>query len=165
MATGGLQRPLELRHYEGIGTMAHALDRHAEEAYAQLKTKRQEQICEKLFKALTDKAADPRGVRRPTKLGTLCDLAEATEAEVIEVIDVFRDPSNSFLMPPVGEALEVRTIIDISHESLMRVWNRLKVWADEEAESARYYLRLVIQQLVIGRGRQGHCAIRSCHMR
>ena len=61
-----------LTHYEAIGTMAHALDQHAERAYAELGTARQQQICEKLFKALTDKATDPRGVRRPTTLGTLC---------------------------------------------------------------------------------------------
>ena len=86
---------------------------------------RQQQICEKLFKALTDKATDPRGVRRPTTLGTLCALADATAAEVTDVIDVFRNPSRSFLMPPAGEALEAETVIDISHESLMRVWQRL----------------------------------------
>ena len=49
------------------------------------------------------------------------------------MIDVFRDPSRSFLMPPAGEALGAETVIDISHESLMRVWQRLDAWADEEA--------------------------------
>lgn len=134
--------PLDLVHYEAIGTMAHALDQHAERAYAELGTPRQQQICEKLFKALTDKANDPRGVRRPTTLGTLYALADATAAEVTAVIDVFRKPSRSFLMPPAGEALEMETVIDISHESLMRVWQRLIAWADEEAQSAQMYRRL-----------------------
>ena len=75
---GGGKGPLDLAHYEAIGTMAHALDQHAEKAYAELGSARQQQICEKLFKALTDKATDPRGVRRPTTLGTLCALADAT---------------------------------------------------------------------------------------
>ena len=99
-------------------------------------------ICEKLLKALTDKATDPRGVRRPTTLGTLCALSEASEAEVTAVIDVFREPSRSFVMPPAREALEAETVIDISHESLMRVWERLKTWVEEEAVSARRYRRL-----------------------
>jgi WD40 repeat protein len=135
--------PLDLPHYEAIGTMAHALDQHAERAYAELLSARQQQICEKLFKALTDKANDPRGVRRPSKLGTLCALAEAKPDEVKQVIEVFRQPSRSFLMPPVGETLEVEGVIDISHESLMRVWERLKTWASEEAESVGKYRRLV----------------------
>ena len=139
---GGDKGPLDLAHYEAIGTMAHALDQHAEQAYAELGATRQQQICEKLFKALTDKATDPRGVRRPTALHTLCALADATAAEVTDVIDVFRDPSRSFLMPPAGEALGEAMVIDISHESLMRVWQRLDTWGDEEARSARTYRRL-----------------------
>src|SRR5215213_7782828 len=57
----GGKGPLDLAHYEAIGTMAHALDRHAEQAYSELGTARQQQICEKVFKALTD-ATDVRGV-------------------------------------------------------------------------------------------------------
>jgi WD40 repeat protein len=138
----GGKGPLDLMHYEAIGTMAHALDQHAEQAYAELGTTQQQQICEKLFRALTDKATDPRGVRRPTTLGELCALADAAAAEVADVVAVFRDPSRSFLMPPAGEALEAGTVIDISHESLMRVWQRLIKWTDEEARSARTYCRL-----------------------
>ena len=135
-------KALGLAHYEAIGTMANALDRHAEKAYAELTTPRQQKICEKIFKALTDKATDPRGIRRPTQLGTLCALADATAAEAAQVIDVFRKPSRSFLMPPAGEALGPDTVIDISHESLMRVWQRLDTWAGEEARSAWMYRRL-----------------------
>jgi len=140
--TGG-KGPLDLAHYEAIGTMAQALDAHAEEAYAALGGERSQILCEKLFKALTDKGTDVRGVRRPTRLGALCGLADATEAEIASVIDVFRDLSRSFLMPPAGEPVNAGTVIDISHESLMRVWKRLKQWGDEEAQSAQMYCDLV----------------------
>jgi WD40 repeat protein len=134
--------PLALTHYQAIGSMAHALDQHAHKAYEELTSEHQRQICEKIFKALTDKATDPRGIRRPTPMGTLCVLAAATLAEVTKVIEVFRKPSRSFLMPPAGEALLQETMIDISHESLMRVWQRLNNWADEEAQAAQGYRRL-----------------------
>jgi lysozyme family protein len=139
---GRAQGPLDLPHYEAIGTMAHALDQHAEKAYEELGNERAKKSCEKIFKALTDKGTDPRGIRRPTEFSTLCALANASPAEVSQVIDVFRKPSRSFLMPPLPEVLEPDTVIDISHESLMRVWERLKVWADEEAQSAQLYRRL-----------------------
>ncbi len=74
--------PLTLTHYEAIGSMAHALDQHANKAYDELGSERQRQICKKIFKALTDKATDLRGIRRPTTMGTLCALAAATPAEV-----------------------------------------------------------------------------------
>jgi WD40 repeat protein len=133
---------LELPHYEAIGTMAHALDHHAEKAYSELPSGPQKRICENVFKALTDKGTDARGIRRPMELSALCAAIGAEPAEVTPVIDVFRRPSRSFLMPPMPEPLEAGTVIDISHESLMRVWERLKAWADEEARSARLYRRL-----------------------
>ena len=151
----GSKGQLELAHYEAIGTMASALDRHAEKAYAELKTARQQQICEKLFKALTDKATDQRGIRRPTSLASLCALTDAGADEVVAVIDVFRKPSRSFLMPPAGEVLKPETVIDISHESLMRVWRRLNVWVDEEARSAWTYRRLAETAALHAAGKAG----------
>lgn len=146
--------PLDLTHYEAIGTMASALDRHAEQAYAALDSERK-RLCEKIFKALTDKATDSRGVRRPTTLGVLCALADATQEEVTAVIDEFREPSRSFLMPPAGEILEADTVVDISHESLMRVWQRLSAWADAEAQSVQTYHRLVETSMLHKQDRAG----------
>ncbi|HEV7484136.1 MAG TPA: ATP-binding protein [Thermoanaerobaculia bacterium] len=134
--------PITLRHYEDIGTMAHALDQHAEKAFAELTLPREREICEKMFKALTDKATDPRGIRRPTSVEALLRLTGAEIEELRKVIDVFRKPSRSFLMPPVPDILAPQAVVDISHESLMRVWDRLRDWADDEARSARTYRRL-----------------------
>lgn len=139
---GHPEAPLDLTQYNAIGTMAFALDQHADEAYKQLGSTRLEDVCKKIFKALTDKGTDARGIRRPASMAALCALAAASREEVTQVIDVFREPKRSFLMPPLPEVLEPETIIDISHESLMRVWVRLKKWTDEEALSARLYRRL-----------------------
>ena len=46
-------------------------------------------------------------------------------------------------MPPHGVALAGDSVIDISHESLIRQWGRLRTWVEEEAESRATYLRLV----------------------
>jgi energy-coupling factor transporter ATP-binding protein EcfA2 len=133
---------LDLPEYQAIGTMALALDRHADKAYGELTTDGDREICAKLFKALTDKATDSRGIRRPTTVATLCALTGATLEDLERVMAVFRKPSRSFLMPPDGETLRPETVVDISHESLMRVWERLRAWSDEEAQSALTYRRL-----------------------
>lgn len=146
---------MSLGHYEAIGTMAHALDQHAEKAFNELTTERQGWLCKKIFKALTDKATDVRGIRRPMSLQSLALLTGARADEIKEVIDVFRKPSRSFLMPPIGETLEPDTVIDISHESLMRVWERLNQWSDEEAESARMYRRLAETASLYEAGKAG----------
>ncbi len=138
----GRQGMLDIECYESIGSMTSALDLHADQAFAELNSPNEKYICETVFKALTDKASDARGVRRPTRLKTLCEMCNASPAAVISVIDVFRKSSRSFLMPPEGVELHPDTVIDISHESLMRVWKKLDRWADEEAEAARMYQRL-----------------------
>lgn len=134
--------PIDIADYEEIGTMANALSQHAEEAFNELDTERKKQICESLFKSLTDRGSDSRGIRRPTKLSEICKLANANANEVKEVIEVFRAPGRSFLMPPSNIPITEESIIDISHESLMRCWARLINWVEEENQSAEIYLRL-----------------------
>ena len=146
---------MDLPHYEAIGTMSRALDLHAETAFAELRDHRQKTICEKVFQALTDKGPYLRGVRRPTSANTLCEITDATLDELKLVLDVFRKPSRSFVMPPVTEPIAPETIVDISHESLMRIWNRLKFWVDEEAESATQYQRLVQNMALHAKGAAG----------
>ncbi|MFM9103693.1 MAG: WD40 repeat domain-containing protein [Cyanobium sp.] len=139
----GSSGPLDLSHYEAIGTMAEALDRHAEAAYAELgEGSRLQTVCRDLFQAITDRASDGRGIRRPTKWGPLQAITRASEQELGQVIEVFRHPSRAFLMPPAGTVLDEESVIDISHESLMRVWRRLKTWGDAEALAAQNYRRL-----------------------
>src|SRR5262249_33800035 len=67
---------------------------------------------------------------------------EASEPEVSAVIERFRGSGRSFLTPPVSVALNSASLIEISHESLIRGWERLWEWAQEEEESARIYRRL-----------------------
>ncbi len=148
-------RAIDLEDYEEVGTMQHALSQHAEEAYAELDTDRQRQICESLFKALTDKGSDARGIRRPRRLSEICELANASLTEVAVVIEIFRKKGRGFLMPPVGIVLDNNSIIDISHESIMRVWDRLIDWVDEENQSAQEYLRLCEAANLYETGRGG----------
>ena len=132
---------LDLSHYEAIGTLSNALSRHAEEAFGEL-DERGRFIAEKMFKALTDKASDPRGVRRPAPVSEVRALAQASLDEITRVTESFRRQGRSFLMPPAAIALNDSSILDISHESLMRVWERLSQWADEEAHAGQLYINL-----------------------
>ena len=135
----GADREIDLQHYEAIGTMSQALSRHADEAYEELHDARTQKIAEKLFKALTVRVEHSREIRRPTKLQDICKIANAETAEVIAVIENFRRETRSFLMPPPSVELTDESLIDISHESLIQGWEKLKKWVDEEARSARIY--------------------------
>jgi energy-coupling factor transporter ATP-binding protein EcfA2 len=131
--------PLDLRHYEAIGTMKEALSRHAEEAFGELDAGGR-RIAELMFKLLTDKGTDARGIRRPAPLSEICAVTGAQPAAVAAVVESFRRPGRSLLMPPAGIPLQDGSIVDLSHESLMRIWGRLSGWVEEEARSARLYL-------------------------
>jgi len=135
-------RPIDISDYEAVGTLRHALSRHAEEAYLDTGSDRNRHITERIFKALTDTVTDSRGVRRPCSVAELAAIAEFPEPEVIQVVDVFRRPGRSFLMPPSDLPLGSEVIVDLSHESLMRCWTRLIRWTEEERTSATIYLRL-----------------------
>jgi tetratricopeptide (TPR) repeat protein len=134
--------PVGLEHYLAVGTMSEALSLHADEAFNELPDERSRRVAELLFKSLTERGSDNREVRRPTRLGEICEVAEAGPAEVAAVVEVFRREGRSFLMPPAGVALTPDTVIDISHESLIRNWTRLREWVRDEAEGARIYRRL-----------------------
>ena len=124
---------MDLQHYEAVGTMLHALDYHAEKAFGELQGEQQKSTCEKVFQAITDKGTDARGIRRPTSASTLCAITGVSIDELTSVLAAFRKPSRSFVMPPASDAIAPDTVIDISHESLMRVWNRLKTWVERRS--------------------------------
>ncbi|WP_069471542.1 WD40 repeat domain-containing protein [Candidatus Marithrix sp. Canyon 246] len=132
---------LTLNDYEQVGGLAHALSHHADEAFNELEPK-QQKIAEILFHNLSQHGNYRRDTRRPIKLEKIAQQAEVSWQQVAEVIDVFREEPRSFLTPPIEKALNSESIIDITHESLIRNWQRLKKWSKEEAESAKLYKRL-----------------------
>ena len=150
---GNNEAPIDLVHYEKIGTMAQALSIHADEAFYELSPPLQK-IAEKLFKALTEKE-DDRRVRRPATVAEIAGSAEATEDDVKKVIETFRREGRSFLMPPPTVELQSDTLIDISHESLIGGWDKLKAWVEEEAQAAWQYRRLA-QSAALFPDHEGH---------
>src|SRR5688500_20062807 len=57
-------------------------------------------------------------------------------------------------MPPPQVPLEADTLIDISHESLIKGWDKLAKWVNEEADSARMYRRLADTAILKERGEE-----------
>lgn len=133
--------PIDIKDYENIGRLTKALSEHANEAYNEL-TQHEKDICQSLFKTLTEKAGDNRGVRRPTSVAEIAEIAIASNVDVIAVIEHFRKAGRSFLAPGSKIHLNSDSVIDISHESLMRIWDKLIIWVSEEYEAVQMYKRL-----------------------
>ncbi|MDC0201080.1 NPCBM/NEW2 domain-containing protein [Verrucomicrobia bacterium] len=134
---------LDLEDYRAIGGMGKALSIHADEIFDTFDDEATRETATRMFRAITEKGDDNRGIRRPLRLQQLADITNHSIEEVKSVVDPYRQQGVTFLMPPSDRELEADTVIDISHESLMRVWQRLRNWVEEEAQSARIYRRLV----------------------
>jgi len=145
--TGDPSEPIDLRQYDEIGRMAHAMEQHALEVMddPSLRTEDRQTLTRLIFQALTELGENGRVTRRPSTRDTLCRVANASADDVDAVIEAFRRPGRAFLMPPAGKELAGTTPIDISHESLITIWRDLKGWVLEEGRWAREYRQLARQ--------------------
>ena len=99
-----------------------------------------------MFRALTEGTTIYDAVRRPTRLRDLVAISGADEAAVRAVVDAYRAPGCNFLTPELDpdnrKPLDAATVVDISHESLIRQWRKLSEWLEQEARSVRQWRRL-----------------------
>ena len=146
------KEPLDIRHYEATGGLGKALDQHAESIYAEIPEGLRD-VARRAFSAITELGSDNRGIRRAVELAELRAITGAQDEDLRSVVEAFRAPGCSFLMPPQTMELKDRTVVDISHESLMRVWTRLDEWVKDEARSAQIYRRLALAANLHAEGR------------
>jgi tetratricopeptide (TPR) repeat protein len=130
---------LGLEDYKGL---SHALNEHADQIFEELE--RENLPVEQVFRALTSGTSLANAVRLPTRLDRLVAICGGDEARVRKVVDAYRAPECHFLLPEIEThpTLDPDSMIDISHESLIRQWHRLSEWVAKEAEAARQWRRL-----------------------
>ena len=99
------------------------------------------------FSCLT-KIDNSRAVRNRMSLGEITDIINSpaiTPEVVSEVLSIYREEGNSFIRPfktddPATNKISAITVLDITHESLIRNWNKLNTWANQEFEFYNTYL-------------------------
>ena len=74
-------------------------------------------------------------------MGELANVAQVPPAEVKAVVEHFRQEGCNFLTSPDRELTD-DSVIDISHESLIRRWKPLNEWATDEFAWGEWYRRL-----------------------
>ncbi|MGH9767872.1 MAG: WD40 repeat domain-containing protein [Blastocatellia bacterium] len=129
---------VDLPHFEAAGGIKDALSKDAEAALDGMDAD-ELKITERMFQALTDTDAHNRRVRRPAHLSDIEAITGASRETVLKIIERFKSGGRSFLIVPGGADPQ----IDISHESLIRQWERMSEWVNNEKDSRDMYLRLV----------------------
>jgi hypothetical protein len=129
------------KDYSAVGGLEKALSNHANEVLGNL-SERQQYIAQVMFRRLTQRGAGRRDTRRPARLYDIARVAGASPEEVAEVAEEFRRRDRSFVTPPPDTPLTPDTVLDISHESLIKLWDKLNEWVSDEARAAAFYERL-----------------------
>lgn len=143
----GLNRIIDIHAnllYENAWSMHN--DRHPDNPVSQKAAKRTIAIA---FSCLT-KIDNSRAVRNRMTLAEVTRIVNDPDlsAETVgHILDIFREDGNSFIRPfrtgdPDSEHLHPGAVLDITHESLIRNWDKLNAWAEKEFEFYTTWLDL-----------------------
>src|SRR5688572_10359603 len=96
-----------------------------------------------MFKYIIDFDGEKReGVRQPRKVKDIQSVTGASFQEIKTIYEAFSAEHACFLFSPSGKQLHADSVIDISHESLMREWDLFKTWKEDEEKDKRILERL-----------------------
>jgi tetratricopeptide (TPR) repeat protein/energy-coupling factor transporter ATP-binding protein EcfA2 len=145
-----IPRHLTLAHYNSIGCLSGALSQHANEIMARLPGR----AVEKTFRALAEIDRDGRAIRRSLLfrqlkdevVGRPNDHTGISEADLQQVLKRFCADGCSFLASSsdVESDLSDNTSIDVSHEALLRRWDRVSGKPDATDPAGRGWLRIEV---------------------
>ena len=135
-------------------TKGEALSKHADEAFADIEAIGEGRLAEIMFRELTDRppgvgydsARDTRRLRSVNEVAAVAGLDGEQWRRLEPVVERFARADTNFVLvkkgprpdgaAPGGEgddrSLSPETVLDISHEALIRNWHRLHRWVDAE---------------------------------
>lgn len=134
--------PVDIKHYNAVGGIKNSLSIHANEIFNTFDDE-EKLICEKLFRSITTINKEGKGIRNPSSLKKIMKIIGVKEeGKILNVITIFRRKERAFLQPREHIQITQDSVIDITHESLMRSWELLKNWTNKETDSIKRYLKL-----------------------
>jgi WD40 repeat protein len=130
---------LDVSEYRKLGGMRAILCRHADAIFVEAAGLDGERaaIAQALFRRLSERDREGRYRRSPASFDEIKEVAACSKAELEQVIDPFAHEEASFL--------EIRhhNLLDISHEALIRTWDKARAWTDQEAEDIQTFRELL----------------------
>jgi hypothetical protein len=136
---------LDVEKFRHAGGLTRLLSDHADKIMTDVSpSENSTHSVERLFRLLTDINAEGRAIRRPQTFAALVRGSEISAEELLKIIKAFRTEGVSLLTPYLPEEIVDKTVIDISHEALIRCWDRI-------ADTQKGWLRLEFQDGLIWR--------------
>ena len=134
---------LRVDDYLAAGALKGSLSRHADQVLEAIAGDSVElrEVARRLFCLITDGEGD-RATRRLTPVSEVMAVADRPIGDVTRIADAYRAPGCNLMVPPTTEPLTLASVLDITHEALIRNWTTLKEWVREEAASATQYRQI-----------------------
>lgn len=127
----GTKVVLDSAMLDGAGGLAQILSDHADSVMqAAAPAPGRMIVIERLFRALTDINAEGQAIRRPQSFLDLVAVCDVSAEDLRDILNAFRAEGISFLTPYLPTTIDDKTVIDISHEALIRCWRTI---ADPES--------------------------------
>ncbi|NDJ84642.1 MAG: protein kinase [Chloroflexi bacterium] len=126
--------------YQSSGGVLGALARRAEELYIQLDPGHQE-IVRQLFLRLVTLGEGTEDTRRRVSVAALRAIGTDNEASIQFVLDLY----GRYRLLTFDHDPETRDpTVEVAHEALIREWERLRNWLDENRDDVRIQQRLAL---------------------
>lgn len=121
--------------YNAIGGILGALARRADEIYQGL-TPAQQQATRQLFLRLVRLGEGTEDTRRQALRAELLSLNEAVMPEVLTIL------GQSRLLTFDHDSTTRAPTVEVAHEAIIREWQRLRMWLDDNRDNLRFQRRL-----------------------
>lgn len=130
---------LTVQAYTNLGGIRRALPKRADEIYSQYSVVEKE-VTRKIFLKLTQLGEGTEDTRRQVRKQDL--LNSHSHPEVVEqIIQKLTDQQDRLLVTSVmlekGDSSKQVEVVDVAHEALIRHWDLLRKWLDENRELIR----------------------------
>ena len=136
-------------HYEAVGGVNDALKNHGRIVLESHLDEKERKIAEQILKAITTIDSEGRAVRNPQTLKEILRnvksrlespkyLQSTSRTEICNVLNELRKEGRTFVFPHINDVgedeLDDEIPVDITHEGLIRKWDKLTEWTIEEQD-------------------------------
>ena len=134
--------------YIQIGGLENCISENANEMYKHLTPERLKITTQKLFKGLINTETNREDIRRSmVSIDTIIKETGEKKEDILYIIEQFSNDNCFFIKKNIDYQK-----IEISHESIIRQWDRLKKWKEEEIQSVKDYRYFVERKKFLLRG-------------